>query len=213
MKRILCFGDSNTWGYVADGNGARFDEETRWTQVMAKRLGPAYTVIEEGLNGRTTVFYDPVEDRMAGIDYFPSCVESHAPLDLLILMLGTNDLKTRFSANARDIADGFDRYLNALRAGNIHGAPEHVLLVSPIEMDESYREHPLFSKIFGDDAVARSGELAASFRSFAEERGLHFLNAAEFAKASPRDGLHLDAASHIRLGEEMARKALEILGG
>ena len=84
-KRILCFGDSNTWGYMT--SGGRFDEETRWPMRLEKLLGPEYTVIEEGFNGRTCVFDDPIEGGYkSGLTYLPPCVMSHSPLDLVILM-------------------------------------------------------------------------------------------------------------------------------
>ena len=96
MRRILCFGDSNTWGYDP-ATGERFDEQTRWTGVLQAALGGDYTVIEEGLNGRTTVWDDPIEGHKNGHEYLVPCLETHRPLDLVVLMLGTNDLKRRFS--------------------------------------------------------------------------------------------------------------------
>ena len=109
-KRILCFGDSNTWGYCAD-DASRFDEDVRWTGLLAKMLGDGYTVIEEGQNGRTTVWDDPVENRLAGLTYLWPCMESHAPFDLIIIMLGTNDTKTYFSMTAQNIADAAGRQI------------------------------------------------------------------------------------------------------
>ena len=105
MKRILCYGDSNTWGYDPV-TGDRFDAHTRWTRILAKALGAGYEIIEEGLNGRTTVWDDPIEGDKNGKTYLMPCLATHRPLDLVILMLGTNDLKHRFSLTAFDIAEG-----------------------------------------------------------------------------------------------------------
>ena len=95
MKRILCFGDSNTWGWNP-ANKERFDENSRWTGILKNKLGENYDIIEEGLNGRTTVWDDPIEGYKNGKKHLPSCLESHRPLDIVVLMLGTNDLKSRF---------------------------------------------------------------------------------------------------------------------
>ena len=110
-KRILCFGDSNTWGYIAV-KGERYDEDTRWTGRLSKMLGDGCTVIEEGLNGRTTVWEDFVENHMSGLEYLWPCMETHKPFDLIVIMLGTNDTKCYFGAQARSIADGAGRLLS-----------------------------------------------------------------------------------------------------
>jgi len=105
MKTVLCYGDSNTWGYDPTSK-ERFAPETRWTGVLAESLGVAFRVIEEGLNGRTTVWDDPIEGHKNGQTYLVPCLASHKPIDLVVLMLGTNDLKMRFSVPADDIARG-----------------------------------------------------------------------------------------------------------
>ena len=104
MKTILCFGDSNTWGYNPE-NRQRFGPEERWTGILRNSLGEDYRVIEEGLNGRTTLWDDPIEGFKNGLDYLMPCLESHRPFDLITIMLGTNDLKCRFSVSAFDIAE------------------------------------------------------------------------------------------------------------
>ena len=104
MKTVLCFGDSNTWGYDPATKN-RFPRDVRWAGILAGLLSPDYQVIEEGLNGRTTVWNDPIEGYKNGRDYLIPCLETHRPIDLVILMLGTNDLKMRFSVSAFDIAN------------------------------------------------------------------------------------------------------------
>ena len=107
MKTILCYGDSNTWGYDPSSQ-QRFGPEERWTGVLQKELGMEYRIIEEGLNGRTTVWDDPIEGFKNGMSYLIPCIESHKPFDLITIMLGTNDLKIRFSVSAYDIAESVD---------------------------------------------------------------------------------------------------------
>lgn len=114
-KRILCFGDSNTWGYMV--TGGRFDEDVRWPMRLQTLLGEDFRVIEEGFNGRTCVFDDPVEGGYkSGLDYLPACVMSHSPLDLVIIMLGTNDMKKRFGMTAFTIGGAVTQLVKAARA-------------------------------------------------------------------------------------------------
>lgn len=108
VKRILCFGDSNTYGYIPGGNGRRYGPDVRWTGLLSAWLKPECLIIEEGLPGRTTVFEDPILPGRKGSDYFYPCLWSHAPLDMLLLMLGTNDCKMRFGASAKNIASGME---------------------------------------------------------------------------------------------------------
>ena len=211
MKRILCFGDSNTWGAIG-GTPDRYPPQTRWTGVLQRELGEGFLVIEEGYNGRTTVLEDPVEGRLSGIDYFRPCLDSQSPLDLVILMLGTNDLKVRFGLEAESIAVAFGRYLDALKTTPMMGQKPKVLLVSPILLDESYKRDAMFHGMFGEDGVARSRALAPAYRRFAEENGLGFFDAARWAAASPVDGIHMAAEDHVRLGRKMAEAVRDILG-
>lgn len=112
MKHILCFGDSNTYGYRPDGLG-RYDETIRWTKKVQRALGTAeYQIIEEGLCGRTTVFQDELRVGRKGVDIFPVLLETHQPLDLIIIMLGTNDCKTRYKASAGTVAKGMEQLAN-----------------------------------------------------------------------------------------------------
>lgn len=107
---ILCFGDSNTWGYKPDKSG-RYDENIRWTGLLQKKLGSGYHIIEEGLCGRTTVFQDELREGRRGLDLIGVTVKMHNPIDLMIIMLGTNDCKTRYRASASVIAKGLDQVI------------------------------------------------------------------------------------------------------
>ena len=210
-KRILCFGDSNTWGAIA-GDSERRDTEERWTGILQRELGDGYQVIEEGYNGRTTVFDDPVEGRLSGIRYFGPCLDTQSPLDLVILMLWTNDLKKRFGVSPGTIAFGLNRYLDVLAVTPMAGKKKpQVLIVSPLLISPKYKDHPLFHDMFGEDADVLSGEFAKEYKAFADGAGLEFLDAAAYAQAADEDGIHMTAESHIRLGEAMAEKVRELL--
>ena len=207
MKEILCFGDSNTWGADPSGNG-RHPRNVRWPGVLAALLGPDYSIIEEGLPGRTTVWEDPVEGDKMGKRHLLPCLQSHLPLDLVILMLGTNDLKKRYSAATTDIAQGVACLLDII-AGSGSGpggkAPP-VLLVAPPPLGKLSGFGPMFE---GGSEKSRSfspllGELASS-------RGCPFLDAGAVIRSSDQDGIHLDAGEHRKLGEAIAKEVRKIL--
>ena len=130
---ILCFGDSNTYGYKPDGTG-RFDTDTRWTSLLQKKLGADHRVIEEGLCGRTTVFQDDLREGRRGLDLIGVTMEMHTPIDLLIVMLGTNDCKTRYNASAGTIAKGLAQVIQKARKNA--SQPFDLLVISPIHLDE-----------------------------------------------------------------------------
>ena len=110
-KRVLCFGDSNTWGFNAKDE-QRFSKEIRWTRKLQKHLGEDYEIIEEGLNGRCAVCEDQLKEGLKGLDYIYPCIMTHKPLDLVIIKLGTNDSKERYSMTPHNIAMGIIRLAN-----------------------------------------------------------------------------------------------------
>jgi lysophospholipase L1-like esterase len=208
MTVIVAFGDSNTWGYEP-GVGARLGPQARWTGVMQLELGPAWRVIEEGLNGRTTVFDDPIEPDRRGSDYLPPCLRSHAPLDLLIIGLGCNDLKQRFSASAGDIANGTERLIQMARAEPVgpRGASPVIILLAPPPLGRLTD----FAEMFAG-GVEKSKLLAARYRAVAERNSVGFVDAGEFVVCSDRDGIHFEADQHAILGRAMAAAARMVLG-
>lgn len=209
-KRILCFGDSNTWGY--DGQTSRrFGEEVRWTGVLQNLLGPDYTVIEEGQSGRTTVFADPVEGSKSGQTYLEPCLESANPLALVVLMLGTNDTKDRFGCNAYQISQSAKRLGEMILRRDYapYDAPE-LLLVSPIEMDGAILVEN-DDQNFSQASAERTAEFSDHFAERARELSCHFLDAAAYAAPGLADGVHLDAQNHAKLAEALYTKILDIL--
>ena len=202
-KRIVCFGDSNTWGYNAV-DSSRFAEEIRWTGRLQTLLGEEYTVIEEAQNGRTTVWDDPIENRLAGLTYLWPCMESHSPFDLLIIMLGTNDTKTYFNVQAKSIADGAGRLVELAQHsdfGTDKKAPE-VLLISPVRIEEN----DTIGHIFGRQAAEKSREFPQAYEEIAGKFGCHFLDAARYAAPGTFDGLHMDEEGHEKLARAVYEK-------
>lgn len=203
MKTILCYGDSNTWGDDPE-SGNRFSWSVRWPGVLQSQLNDGYRVIEEGLCGRTAIADDPKEWGRNGLQILPVILRSHAPLDLVILMLGTNDLKERASLSAEAIADGMSLLADCCRA---HGVV-NVLLVSP-PVIQSGRAR--LSDICWKTAGATSRELAPLYRTVAEECGCEYFDAATVAEVGDCDGIHLTAAAHQRLGEALSQVVRRVL--
>lgn len=201
MKSILCFGDSNTWGYDPAGGG-RFDRTRRWPGALQTALGADYHVIEEGLPGRTTVWDDPLEEHRNGRAYLPACLASHAPLDGVILLLGTNDLKNRFALSAPDIARGVAVLARVVRDSGAGpaGTSPRLLIVAPPPLVHSR----LSADLFGG-GVRKSRKLARHYQTIATEFGAEFFPAARVVRSSRRDGVHWEEPSHQALGRELAR--------
>ena len=209
MKRILCFGDSNTWGFVPAGDGERMAADVRWPGVMQTELGNDYVVIEEAQNGRTTMWDDPTETvDKNGARHLPVILESQAPLDLVILMLGINDLKNHFNQNALSIAHScgvlVDRILES-DAGPDNSAPK-VLLIAPAPVSEGFCP---FGHLF-DGASEISAGFKAAYTEVAADRSIPFLNAGDFAACPVPDTIHIDAVGCARLGRAVAAKVKDI---
>jgi lysophospholipase L1-like esterase len=204
-RTLLCYGDSNTHGTKPlnlPGVSERFGPADRWPGVLAAALGSRWHVIEEGLPARTTVHDDPIEGHHKnGLAYLRPCLESQLPVDVVVLMLGTNDLKARFSVTPADVANSVDVLLETLvacRAGP-GGATPHVLLIAPAPIDEV----GFLGEIFTGGA-AKSRLLAPLYERVAVKFGSAFLDAGEVVKVSPTDGVHYEADQHHKLGKAVA---------
>lgn len=208
MRTILCYGDSNTWGYEP-GSKRRLDHAQRWPGVLREDLSTGYLVIEEGLNGRTTVWTDPLAEYRNGKHLLLPCLETHKPLDLVILMLGTNDLKRKFSASPYDIARGVAVLITIIRTSNsgADGASPEILLLCPPPVGKLTE----FAEMF-EGAEEKSRQLARHYRSVASEFGCHYLNTGDIIRSSDLDGIHLEAGEHAKLGAAVAGQTRSILG-
>lgn len=211
QKRILCYGDSNTYGYTPAGG--RYDAQTRWPMRMQAVLGEGYAVVEEGFNGRTCVFDDPVEGGFkSGVDYLPPCLMSHNPLDAVILMLGTNDTKRRFGMTAMTIGQAMMQLARVakLYAANEDGKPSRVVIAAPPRILDNLMQ-TRHGECFGEQAVAVSAGLPREFRRIAKLMRCDFFDASPYAEVSLTDAVHMTAQGHVRLGEAMAEYIKQIL--
>ena len=208
MWEILCYGDSNTWGYNPSTQ-ERYERDERWTGILQITLGDEYHVIEEGLNGRTTVWDDPIEGEYKnGKNYLVPCLESHKPLDLVIIMLGTNDLKKRFSVTAYDIAEGAGVLVDIVKQGSCgkNGNPPKILLLAPPPLGRLTE----FSEMF-EGGLEKSKKFSEYYKRVAEEHGCEFFDTSSVVRSSDIDGVHFDKESHRTLGKAIAEVVRKIL--
>ncbi|MCI8530024.1 MAG: lipolytic enzyme, G-D-S-L [Lachnospiraceae bacterium] len=213
MKRhIVCFGDSNTHGYCAM-TGGRFDETQRWCHLLQEKLGDDFLVLEEGLSGRTTCFEDPIHEGLSGLAYIYPCLMSHEPVDLLIIMLGTNDTKERFGASAACIALGLKRLIaKAIATTDCwRDGKASILIVTPQNIDRQYMKTEIAATM-GRGCAEKSEGLAEEYKKIAQLTGCYYLDANEFVTAQPNDidYMHLTAEGHRQLAEGLTDKIREI---
>lgn len=212
MKTVMVYGDSNSWGAEPQperGVGGRFAPDVRWPGVLQQKLGAAVRVIEEGLNGRTTCVDDPVEGHHKnGARFLQVAIETHMPLDLVIIKLGTNDLKARLSMQAGDIADGAVRLANIVlgSATGPGGRAPKVLLVVPAPISKLGWLTEMF-----EGGKAKSLKLGSEFARATKGRGITVFDAGSVIASSEVDGIHLDADAHRTLGEALAARVEAIL--
>ncbi len=210
-KRILCFGDSNTYGYTPAGG--RYDDQTRWPMRLGMELGDEYTVIEEGFCGRTCVFDDPVEGGYkSGIQYLPPCVMSHNPLDVVLLMLGTNDTKKRFGMTAENIGQAMMQLALTARqyAVDDAGKPSKIIIVAPAPIRENLMERH-FGECFGEQSIGVSRAVPREFRKISKLIRCGFFDAGRCSEASEQDAVHLSAESHASLARALAEKIRSVV--
>lgn len=210
MTTILCFGDSNTWGCPPFTNLAlppgRMPKEQRWTRIMAGEAGRGIDVVEDGLSGRTTVFDDPIEGEYKnGARLIVASIETHAPLDLVVIMLGTNDFKVQFNASAFTSARGVLTLIQQVKGyyALAERSPEILIVAPPAVTQQAEPE-------FWGDAWRRFEGHAGYLSQVAERTGCFFFDCNSVAGVSA-DGVHLDARGHLALGRALGREARKIL--
>jgi lysophospholipase L1-like esterase len=199
-RTVLCFGDSNTYGSIPGEIGGRYGPDVRWPGVLARYLGDGWRVVEEGLPGRTTVFDDPISPYGRGADHLPPCLASHAPLDVVVIFLGTNDLKARLAAGAFDIAAGVGVLAQAVLVSGSGpgGTSPRVLLLGLPRLGAGLS--PEFA-----GAEEKAAALPRNLSEQAASLGVDWLDLAE-VPYSGLDGIHLDAQGHAAIGEIVARR-------
>ncbi len=213
MKTILCYGDSNTWGYDPR-SGKRYAPKERWPGVLREILGEEYYVAENGIGGRSAIWDNPYIPGLNGKEGLIYALMSARPIDLVILMLGTNDLKYTDAFNA---AKGQQTLIRMMKGAAVSvnipsriftkGEPE-ILLVSPPNLGKSLgSRHTIEPYLTHEESV----KLAEYYRMVAQEEKIYFLDAAQYAGPSRIDGMHMLPEGHLALGKAIAKQVLEIL--
>jgi lysophospholipase L1-like esterase len=219
-KTILCYGDSNTWGYVPLNPAERlfsikrYPRHVRWTGILQQLLGGDFFIVEEGLNSRTTnLDYQFPPDRN-GKNYLPACLYTHAPIDLVILALGGNDLKIYFNRSAKEIRGGLAELVNIIQ-NSLYG-PElqtspQILIIPPAKLLPIAKQHKDETGVFiFEGAEEKINELEREYADLAKEKNCHFLSVSGVISPSAMDGLHLDAMGHSQLGKVIFEKVKNI---
>lgn len=217
MKTMLCFGDSNTWGFmpfkekppVISDN--RYPWQTRWTGRLQSLLGGGWRVIEAGLNGRTTMFDCFMEEHRNGLKSIDTSLLTAMPVDLVVIMLGTNDCKRAFNQSPFIIAHGVQRLIERVVKSDYgpHGSAPEVLVVAPIGMTEGVLTSWL-SEEFDAESIARSKKLAEYYAGVAAQNGARFLDAGASISADDSDGIHMNAEGHAKMAELLYKKVGEL---
>jgi lysophospholipase L1-like esterase len=214
-KTVFVFGDSNSWGWNPNNDLVkpieRWDDDVRWPGVLQKELGDSYKVLVDGLNGRTTVWEDPIEEYRCGKDQIIPSMNAAAPIDLIIIFVGTNDLKVRYSVSAQDIANGAALLARKALAqvGAFRSGVPNVVLVGPPPLGPV--SSGTFRMMFGGNEE-KSKQLGAYYKVAAKANGVTYFDAGSVVKSSVIDGLHLDADQHALLGRAMADVVKKAIG-
>ena len=207
-KTVLCYGDSNTWGQTPDKTGRRRSSDVRWTGVLQKNLGNSYSVVEEGLSSRTTDLDYAKKPGRNGRTYLEPCLDSHAPLDVVILMLGTNDFKIEFNRTTEEIAQAIHGLVELIqeKTAKYDGHPAKIVLVSPILVDgNAPRIKEWYAAQYDESSIKKSQELANYLSNVAEVTNCYFVDAARIAKAG-EDGIHFGEESHQAFGDFLTQQ-------
>lgn len=206
VKRVLCFGNSNTWGYVP-GTGERLDYNSRWTGIVANLLAKEYQIIEEGLNGRTIAWDDPTHSGRNGIKYLLPCLETHRPLYLVVIFLGINDLKNYFHGTVKDIVANMEKMIQVIKDSQYGSddTPPQILLLTIPHVLKINRPDSSFQ-----NAREKSIQLTTEYRNIALKNKVNFLDITATIKPSSIDGVHLNRENHQKLAQLLVEKIKEI---
>lgn len=205
MKRILCYGDSNTWGYISGTDHQRYDEYQRWTKLLQNKLGSDFEVIEEGLNSRTLFSDDnrPGKEGRNGFTYLKPCLDTHDKVDIVILMLGTNELKNEFNNSAEDIVNMIDRYIKFIKANKsqIDKSVPQVIISGLPTVNEQSNYCKANDKYKG--ASEKSKKLNVLYEKYCRENNIYYVNNNDLETGI--DGVHLTLESHQILAERLSK--------
>ncbi len=207
MKTILCYGDSNTWGSIPRTDN-RYPKEIRWPGALGNLLGNGYEVISEGLCGRTFAAINPSKPHRTGITHLHAILESHDPLDLVIIMLGTNDIKTTYGLSAEEIAKDLEKTIELIRSDEVDISDLKILVICPPPVIEPSTKD-LDPRMTNGAMLFK--KLPSLFKDICNKHDCAFINAGDHVSSSLVDGYHLDESSHIKLAKVIAEKVITLI--
>ncbi len=206
MKRILCYGDSNTWGYISGTDHQRYNENERWTKLLQKELGDSFEVIEEGLNSRTLFSDDPRPGKEGrnGFTYLKPCLDSHDKVDIVIIMLGTNELKYSYNNSPQDIVDMVDKYVTFLKnyTSQIDKSTPQVIISGLPLVNENTEYCGKNDKYKG--AGKKGQELNKLYKAYCRTKNIVYIDNNDLETGV--DGVHLTKESHKKLSKRLAKE-------
>ncbi len=206
MKNILCFGDSNTWGYIPV-TAQRYPREVRWPGKLQQLLGSEYYVIEAGLNGRTICHDEPGKPNRNGMAILPYVLESNRPLDIVIVMLGTNDLKAMFEQTAQSISNHIKLLCQSIQTNSyLQEHPPQILLVSPahVLIDDGQNSS------IKPQANHESQRLHQYYQAVSQELNIAYFDASDVVDMTNADGVHWLASQHIDFAQAICKKIIQL---
>lgn len=200
MKTLLCYGDSNTYGYNPK-TGGRYDCTIRWTTILQNKLGPDYSVVVEGLNGRTTAYDREDGPWKNGYPYLLPCIASNKPVDIISIMLGTNDCNLDLHLSVDDISKGMEKLITTIiqECPNIQGFVPRIIIMAPSPILKDFANSP-FAYQLDENSVIKSQELSKAYKKLADKYGCDFVDCKD-AQVSKIDSEHLTEKGHEKVAE------------
>lgn len=203
MANLLCFGDSNTWGVVPNEN-RRYTLDERWTGLLARNLPEEWYLVENGQPGRTSVYEDKECGFTSGLTALKSALKEHSP-QLVIIMLGTNDLKASFGLSAEEVSFSVAKLVEEVKRAGC--STSGILLVSP----PAIYEQGSFARLFFSGSQEKSKQLAHYYRLRSKELGCEFFDASQVVSTCSREGVHWPAEQHVAMAEAISSKVLDMI--
>lgn len=200
MKNVICYGDSNTFGYIP-GSGKRYSKDIRWTGVLAKLKGDGYKIIEEGCNNRTGFMKNPSGKLFCGLDYLPECFLRHPNFDIFIIAIGTNDIQSGYSVTPTFIKDGLTKMVDSIKQKNDKA---RIIIFSPLILNSQVLKGG-FSVLFDESSIERSFWIQDIYQDFCKDNNLELFDVNKYAIPSDIDGLHYSPEEHQKIAKELAK--------
>lgn len=201
MKKIICYGDSNTFGFNP-ANGSRYDSNSRWTGILSELLGDEFKIAEEGCNNRTGFFINPDGILQSGQKHLPQCLEKHKSFDIFILALGTNDLQKIFDIDEKIAENGLTNIIKLIKK---HNPNARIIIVPPVVLTEDVLKGT-FSYQFDEKSVKNSNLIQKKYAICAEKENCEIIDFNQYVTPSKIDGLHFDEMAHKIMAEQIANQ-------